>query len=219
MSKFHINESEYYNDIVDYKPLLQHYTNNLLQMMQVDQIMNHITSAYDNYSIENNKEIKDFKCDRCGYTTNSKLRYNNHLTRKKPCKEIKKEKEMEMELEKETEKEIYKTSNLPTRVILIDSAKYPEDNKYNICRYCNNEYPDTATLDNHECDIKKTLSEYQLLEYDNLKLTHLMQKLCTDISFLRRNNGILLKDNILAHKMIDQYDKILNKHNINFDKI
>ena len=50
-----INETEYYSDASKYQPLLQHYTSNILQMIQVNQIRDHVTSAYDDYPIDYEK--------------------------------------------------------------------------------------------------------------------------------------------------------------------
>ena len=203
-----INETEYYADASKYQPLLQHYTSNILQMIQVNKIKDHVTSAYDDYPIDYEKEPinKVFTCKRCGYSTKSKIRYNNHLNRKRKC----------------TKKSniINKPNDYPTKVILIDSAKYPEDvNKYNICQYCNHEFNCKEDLRNHSCSIKNELSEVEILKREKVNLIHFIQKLCTDVSVLRRNHGILLKDNILAHKMIDQYDKILTKHRVEFNDV
>ena len=248
-----INEKEYINDIENYQELLQRFTGNLLKKMQVDQIKNNITAAYDDYPLdyeegesspfnkteimtvdEINKDIATndnlvntsdvidtkfdiYECDRCGYKTKSRLRFKRHLNRKKPCKVTKKNIEI-AEL-----KQRYRLCDKIEydelrKVIMIDSAKYPEDkNKYNICEYCNEEFTCADSYEKHTCDVKTTLTAIQTLEFDKLKLIHLIQKLCTDISLLRYNHGILLKDNILAHKMIDQYDKLLNKHNIPFN--
>jgi len=202
-----INETEYYNDASKYQPLLQHYTSNILQMIQVNQIRDHVTSAYDDYPIDYEKKEpmnNIFKCDRCGYSTKSKIRYNNHMNRKRKC----------------TKKSsiINQPNDYPTKVILIDSAKYPEDvNKYNICRYCNHEFENKEKLNTHACTVKDKLSEVEILKKEKVNLVNFIQKLCTDVSVLRRNHGILLKDNILAHKMIDQYDKLLTKHNVEFN--
>lgn len=204
-----INETEYYNDASKYKSLLQHYTSNILQMIQVSQIRDHITTAYDDYPIDyEGTQIKNniYKCTRCGYTTKSKIRYTNHLNRKRKCK-----------LNKNINNQL---DDYPTKVILIDSAKYPEDNnKYHICNYCNLQFKNSEQLNNHVCKDKDKLSELDILKRDKTNLVNLIQKLCTDVSILRRNNGILLKDNILAHKMVDQYDKLLNKHNVKFNYV
>ena len=202
-----INETEYYNDASKYQPLLQHYTSNILRMIQVNQIRDHVTSAYDDYPIDYEKtEPKNhiYKCERCGYSTKSKIRYNNHLNRKRKCTK--------------NTKIMNKSYDYHTKVILIDSAKYPEDiNKYNVCQYCNHEFKNKSDLHTHTCTVKDKLSEVEILKKEKVNLVNFIQKLCTDVSVLRRNHGILLKDNILAHKMIDQYDKLLTKHNVEFN--
>ena len=241
-----INQSEYIEDINNYQTILQRFTGNLLKKMQVEHIRNNITTAYDNYPLDyeennNNNEVETideinkeiskvpkkekvkemkvdiYKCDRCNYETKSKARFIRHLNRKTPCKA--KYKKIEI-AEIKHKYNLFSKINYdkPSRVIMIDSAKYPEDkSKYHICQYCNLEFDNPHDFKTHKCDVKNSLTNLQLLEFDKVKLIHLVQKLCTDMSILRHNHGILLKDNILAHKMIDQYDKILSKNNIPFN--
>lgn len=160
-------------------------------------------------------KIKTYECPRCMYKTPNKNRFIKHLNRKTPCCADFSDKSID-----EIKKEYKLIEDIPkiNKVILIDSAKYPEDViKYNVCSHCNIEFTSKECASNHVCKVKSTLSKEEQLEQDNIKLIHIIKNLCTDITVLRQHHGILLKDNILGHKLNEQYDRIFMKHNIPFE--
>ena len=200
-----------YNDISD--------KTSVTGMEIIDEVNKEETKKI-NEDIKNFKEytkIKIYECPRCMYKTKHKSRFINHLNRKKICCPDFSDKSIH-DIKKEYN--LLEKDNFPkiNKVILIDSAKYPDDAiKYNVCSHCNKEFNSKECAINHVCEVKSRLTPMQQLEQDNAKLIHIIKNLCTDISVLRQHHGILLKDNILGHKLNEQYDRIFMKHNIPFE--
>jgi len=218
-----LDEIEYMDDMTRFGKMFQFYSSNILERMHISNIRDYITDSYNTFPVgyndisdkssisntevidEVNKDItseinkdselykeytkvKTYECSRCMYKTPSKTRFIKHLNRKIICRADFNDTSIN-----DIKKEYKLVEDTPriNKVILIDSAKYPEDViKYNVCSHCNLEFNSKECASNHECKIKSTLTKH---------------------------HGILLKDNILGHKLNEQYDRIFMKNNIPFE--
>lgn len=169
----------------------------------------------------------NYKCYQCGYDSNKKSNFLNHLSRKNPCKILLNEITINENLTKNNIdiKTLSNISSKTSSIILKKLEKHPQlsskNNKNNICKFCSKTLSNYKNKWRHEktCKGNVTLSKLEELTAQNNELLKMVHKLNrkptgnnnnnTNSNNTNSNNTINIKVNNFDEERIDYFTEKL----------
>lgn len=171
--------------------------------------------------------MKKYTCQRCGYTTDRKFNFKNHLNRKFPCKLLPSNSIIKKDLLKKGSEPLVETTsvlkkmqpNVSQKRLTVSQASASSLKKKFVCFYCGKNFTTRQAKFKHEKDRckmkdKSTNTDNQMVKKDMLinKLILQVEKLLDKNVQSFNNNNINSNNKITNNIMVNNY----GEENINY---